>query len=89
MHSNGFGHLMRLNGREGGSTRASGRQLMQLWDDVCEVLRVREVSTEDVSNKVRRAPPVSSARSHPPCSHLPLLLLLPLLLPPLSWLPPS
>lgn len=112
MHSNGFGHLARLNGREGGSKRASGRQLMQvcstcgcmgasptgqqrgvgargsgllasgwepprpdlacccllvtppslpslahstrqLWDDLCEVLRVREVSTEDVSNKAR------------------------------------
>lgn len=29
VHSNGFGHLARLNGREGGSKRASGRQLMQ------------------------------------------------------------
>ncbi|KAL4420457.1 hypothetical protein ABPG75_010113 [Micractinium tetrahymenae] len=51
VHSNGYGHLMRLNGREGGSKRASGRQLMQLWDDLCEMLRVRQVSTEDVSNK--------------------------------------
>lgn len=109
MHSNGYGHLMRLNGREGGSKRASGRQLMQvgslgcceawkpqlgsvtgtcgcwllssrtsatiaswapvepvsgpvehqlaalpalqLWDDLCDMLRVRQVSTEDVSNK--------------------------------------
>lgn len=106
VHTNGFGHLMRLNGREGGSKRASGRQLMQarlhaarcaalraallaaataaaaqahgapcavascrrslcrhqpppahpqLWDDLCEALRVREVSTEDVSNKVGAA----------------------------------
>lgn len=30
VHSNGYGHLMRLNGREGGSKRASGRQLMQV-----------------------------------------------------------
>lgn len=34
VHSNGFGHLARLNGREGGSKRASGRQLMQVrWCD--------------------------------------------------------
>jgi hypothetical protein len=30
VHSNGFGHLMRLNGREGGSRGATGRQLMQV-----------------------------------------------------------
>ena len=30
VHSNGFGHLMRLNGREGGSKHATGRQLMQV-----------------------------------------------------------
>ena len=24
---------------------------LQLWDDLCEALRVREISTEDVSNK--------------------------------------
>lgn len=29
VHSNGFGHLMRLNGREGGSKLATGSQLMQ------------------------------------------------------------
>ncbi|EFN52577.1 hypothetical protein CHLNCDRAFT_138584, partial [Chlorella variabilis] len=64
VHSNGFGHLMRLNGREGGSKHATGRQLMQLWDDVCEALHVREVSTEDVSNKASGAaalPPAGPA----------------------------
>lgn len=42
VHSNGFGHLARLNGREGGSKRASGRQLMQvrLKDAVCGLLAV-------------------------------------------------
>ena len=52
VHSSGYGHLMRLNGREGGSKTASGRQLMSLWDAICQQLRVVAVSTEDVSNKV-------------------------------------
>lgn len=118
VHSNGYGHLMRLNGREGGSKRASGRQLMQvrcassscqswlqahgsrgcllegpllsagccatrlpssalpaappslqLWDDLCDVLRVRQISTEDVSNKASRSGvplPRPAARAHAP-----------------------
>ena len=53
LHSNGFGHLLRVNGREGGSRRASGRQLMELWDGLCARFRARLVSVEDVSNKVR------------------------------------
>lgn len=54
VHANGFGHLLRVNGREGGSRTFSGYQLTQLWDMLCTVLRVRAVTTEDVSNKVRR-----------------------------------
>ena len=29
-----------------------GRQIMDLWDHLCTILRVRTVSVEDVSNKV-------------------------------------
>lgn len=39
-------------GLEGGSTRVAGRQLMDLWDTLCTVLAARQVSVEDVSNKV-------------------------------------
>ena len=52
LHMNGFGHLCRVNGREGGSTLFTGTQLMDVWDDLCCVLRARLVSVEDVSNKL-------------------------------------
>lgn len=52
LHLNGFGHLCRVNGREGGSSKYSGKQLMDVWDDLCCVLRARCVSVEDVSNKL-------------------------------------
>ncbi len=32
--------------------RPRGRQMMDLWDALCTLLRVYEVSIEDVSNKV-------------------------------------
>ena len=51
IHSNGYGHLLRVNGREGGSHSATGRQLTELWDVICHCLCAREVSVEDVSNK--------------------------------------
>jgi hypothetical protein len=51
LHANGFGHLLRVNGREGGSRSATGLQLSALWDVVCQGLRARRVSTEDVSNR--------------------------------------
>ncbi len=106
LHQNGFGHLLRVNGREGGSAALSGaralpagdpkrgahgrlnlrpsmwarpwqgagpprwsagglrrrgcgragRQLMDIWDQLCRLLRARVVSVEDVSNKARPAP---------------------------------
>ena len=51
IHANGFGHLKRINGREAGSMALSGTQLMGLWETICEQLRAREVSVEDVSQK--------------------------------------
>ncbi|BDA47154.1 probable PHD finger protein MALE MEIOCYTE DEATH 1 [Coccomyxa sp. Obi] len=51
LHANGFGHLLRINGLEGGSSALTGRQTMTMWDRLCELLRAREVSVEDVSNK--------------------------------------
>lgn len=41
LHSNGFGHLMRINGRERGSRVLSGSQLMDLWDHLCYLLKAR------------------------------------------------
>jgi len=51
VHSNGYGHLLRINGREGGSKSATGLELVRLWDAICEGLLVKYISTEDVSNK--------------------------------------
>ena len=48
-----FGFL--ATGVEGGSGRVAGRQLMDLWDALCTLLGARQVSVEDVSNKVRGA----------------------------------
>ena len=33
------------------SRTLSGQQLIQVWEKICELLRVREVSVEDVSQK--------------------------------------
>ena len=52
VHANGYSHLLRVNGREGGSRTFTGAQLMDLWDGLCTALRVRACTTEDVSNKV-------------------------------------
>eukprot|EP00850_Spirogloea_muscicola_P025467 SM003189S12257 [mRNA] locus=s3189:2:1472:- [translate_table: standard] len=52
LHANGFGHLLRVNGRERGSPHATGRDLMSLWDRVCSMLRARRVSVMDVSKKL-------------------------------------
>lgn len=51
-HMNGYGHLCRVNGREGGSSKYTGTELMHVWDDLCTVLRARIISVEDVSNKL-------------------------------------
>eukprot|EP00253_Pinus_taeda_P012177 PITA_12177 len=52
LHSNGFGHLISLNGREKGYSKfTSGREFMDLWDRICSMLRARKVSVEDVAKK--------------------------------------
>ncbi|EOY16518.1 RING/FYVE/PHD zinc finger superfamily protein, putative [Theobroma cacao] len=51
IHCNGFGHLLCINGIEGGSKYLCGREIMDLWDRICEILRARKISVEDVSKK--------------------------------------
>ncbi|KAK3133512.1 hypothetical protein QOZ80_6AG0537470 [Eleusine coracana subsp. coracana] len=51
VHENGFGHLVRINGREGGSGLLTGYEIMDFWDRLCKYLRVRKVSLMDVSKK--------------------------------------
>ncbi|XP_027087399.1 PHD finger protein At1g33420-like [Coffea arabica] len=51
VHANGFGHLLRVNGRESGSRLLSGRHIMNFWDRLCKILGVRKVSVTDVSKK--------------------------------------
>ncbi|XP_043690688.1 PHD finger protein At1g33420-like [Telopea speciosissima] len=51
VHSNGYGHLLRVNGREGGSRFLSGCDIMNFWDRLCRTLGVRKVSVMDVSKK--------------------------------------
>ncbi|KAJ9547384.1 hypothetical protein OSB04_019927 [Centaurea solstitialis] len=51
VHVNGYGHLLRVNGREGGSRVLSGSHIMDFWDRLCKALGVREVSVMDVSKK--------------------------------------
>ncbi|XP_057849349.2 PHD finger protein At1g33420 isoform X2 [Cryptomeria japonica] len=51
IHANGFGHLLRVNGREGGSQFLSGCDIMSLWDRICIMLRARKISVMDVSKK--------------------------------------
>eukprot|EP00897_Mesotaenium_endlicherianum_P008526 jgi/Mesen1/7701/ME000405S06987 len=51
LHTNGFGHLLRINGREQGSRSLTGTDLMNLWDHICTMLRARKVSVVDVSKK--------------------------------------
>ncbi|XP_027333042.1 PHD finger protein At1g33420-like [Abrus precatorius] len=51
VHSNGYGHLLTLNGREGGSKFLSGSDIMGFWDRLCGALSVRKVSVMDLSKK--------------------------------------
>ncbi|XP_034683429.1 PHD finger protein MALE STERILITY 1 isoform X2 [Vitis riparia] len=50
IHSNGFGHLLCVNGLEMGSDLA-GRHIMDFWDRLCTSLRARKVSIYDISQK--------------------------------------
>ncbi|EPS66457.1 hypothetical protein M569_08321 [Genlisea aurea] len=49
-HSNGFGHLLCINGLEAGSALA-GYELMEFWDRLCSGLGARKVSLKDTSRK--------------------------------------
>ncbi|GMY38214.1 PHD finger protein MALE MEIOCYTE DEATH 1 [Fagus crenata] len=51
IHCNGFGHLLCINGNEGGSKYLCGREIMDLWDRICTNLRTRKITVEDVSKK--------------------------------------
>ncbi|VAH66678.1 unnamed protein product [Triticum turgidum subsp. durum] len=51
VHANGYGHLLRVNGREGGSRHLTGRDIMSFWDRLCKVLHVRKVTVMDISKK--------------------------------------
>ncbi|XP_009366883.2 LOW QUALITY PROTEIN: PHD finger protein At1g33420 [Pyrus x bretschneideri] len=51
IHSNGFAHLLTLNGRQGGSAILSPRHILDFWDRLCLALSVRTVSVMDVSKK--------------------------------------
>ncbi|KAH0453697.1 hypothetical protein IEQ34_018021 [Dendrobium chrysotoxum] len=53
LHLNGFGHLICINGFEGGSEFISGHQIMDLWDRICTLLQVRQISLIDVATKGR------------------------------------
>ncbi|XP_061355431.1 PHD finger protein MALE STERILITY 1 [Gastrolobium bilobum] len=49
-HSNGFGHLLCVNGLETGSNLA-GNHIMEFWNRLCNGLQARKVSLNDISQK--------------------------------------
>ncbi|KAL2241114.1 PHD finger protein MALE MEIOCYTE DEATH 1 [Sesamum indicum] len=51
IHCNGFGHLICINGIEGGSKYICGREIMDLWDRICSTLHARQITVEDSSRK--------------------------------------
>jgi hypothetical protein len=51
IHANGYGHLLRVNGVYGGSSRMTGLQIFALWDALCDRLGAQSVTVEDVSEK--------------------------------------
>ncbi|KAK1361841.1 PHD domain-containing protein [Heracleum sosnowskyi] len=51
IHCNGFGHLLCINGMEGGSKFLYGKEIMDLWDRICTNLHTRKITVEDVSVK--------------------------------------
>ncbi|XP_072955688.1 PHD finger protein At1g33420-like isoform X2 [Typha angustifolia] len=51
VHANGYGHLVRINGQEGGSQILTGCDLMDFWDRLCKLLQVRKVTVMDLSRK--------------------------------------
>ncbi|PON43397.1 Autoimmune regulator [Parasponia andersonii] len=51
IHSNGHGHLLCINGLEGGSKYLFGREIMDLWDRICTILQARKITVADASKK--------------------------------------
>ncbi|KAL1569720.1 PHD finger protein MALE MEIOCYTE DEATH 1-like [Salvia divinorum] len=51
IHCNGFGHLICINGIEGGSKFICGKEIMDLWDRICTTLSARQITVEDLSKK--------------------------------------
>uniref|UniRef100_A0A2P2K1H9 PHD finger family protein n=3 Tax=Rhizophora mucronata TaxID=61149 RepID=A0A2P2K1H9_RHIMU len=51
VHSNGYGHLLTVNGREGGSKVLTGSDIMDFWDRLCKRLAVRSITVMDMSRK--------------------------------------
>ncbi|KAI3824319.1 hypothetical protein L1987_05775 [Smallanthus sonchifolius] len=51
IHCHGFGHLLCINGIEGGSSFIYGREVMDLWDRICTSLHSRQISIVDTSKK--------------------------------------
>ncbi|KAK8947449.1 PHD finger protein [Platanthera zijinensis] len=51
VHANGYGHLLRVNGLDGGSKYLTGSDIMDFWDRLCKMLRVRKVTVMDISKK--------------------------------------
>ncbi|XP_056852881.1 PHD finger protein MALE MEIOCYTE DEATH 1 isoform X2 [Raphanus sativus] len=51
IHTNGFGHLICVNGLEGGSRYLCGRETVDLWDRICTSLGARMVTVEDSCKK--------------------------------------
>lgn len=41
IHTNGYGHLICVNGMEGGSKHLCGREIVDLWDRICTNLGAR------------------------------------------------
>ncbi|CAN8238370.1 unnamed protein product [Cochlearia groenlandica] len=51
IHTNGMGHLICINGMEGGSKYLYGREIVDLWDRICSNLGARMITVEDLSKK--------------------------------------
>ncbi|GMN32942.1 hypothetical protein TIFTF001_039223 [Ficus carica] len=51
IHCDGFGHLLCINGIEGGSKHLFGREIMNLWDQICTNLQARKISVVDATKK--------------------------------------
>ncbi|VVA94218.1 unnamed protein product [Arabis nemorensis] len=51
IHTNGCGHLISINGMEGGSKNLCGREIIDLWDRICSNLGARMITVEDLSKK--------------------------------------